>query len=198
MIELAPGYRCGELIVVAIGSGLRIGELQALQWKHISFDDCQLRVEQTLESVAGRGGGQGYLQLKPPKSKKSRRTVALGPMAVAALQSHRRKMEAEETSVIDDAPVFPNVDGGWFDKSSFYRLVWRPIKAAAHIPPKTRVHDLRHTRASVLLCDETVSDKVVQDRLGHSTFAVTMDVYGHVMTGRDKSAADSIDSILTD
>ncbi len=90
--------------------------------------------------------------------------------------------------------VFADSKGGPMRKNNFTRRSWWPLRERAGLD-KVRFHDLRHTAASLLL-SAGVHPKVVQERLGHSTVALTLDVYSHVLGGLQRDAADRIDEVL--
>ena len=79
-------------------------------------------------------------------------------------------------------------------KNNFTRRSWWPLRERAGFGG-VRFHDLRHTAASLLL-SAGVHPKVVQERLGHSTVALTLDVYSHVLGSLQRDAADMLDEVL--
>ena len=129
--------------------------------------------------------------MQPLKTKRGRRPIALDPDTVDVLRAHRgaqlvRQMELGDSLYRDDGYVFPNPTGQVLDP---FRLTdtWRRLVAKAGLP-KVRLHDLRHFHASVLLQANT-NPKIVQERLGHATIAVTMDIYSHSIPSLQRDAA---------
>ena len=125
-----------------------------------------------------------------PKSAKSRRAISLDSDTIDMLREHRGKQLLRQVELdgaySDQGLVFPGSLGGPIDPSvltrTFEKLVSRIGLTA------TRLHDLRHFHATLLLQQGT-NPKVVQERVGHSSFAITMDTYSHVAPGFQKQAA---------
>lgn len=177
--------RLGDVIILAAMTGLRKGELFALEWSDINLRERVLTVRKSLEEVAGN------LALKETKSKAGRRAVVLDDVATAALKRRQQKA-LEEGFEFDQVPlVFPNTLGGFLRSSNFARRTWQPIKTAAGIPESVKFHDLRHTQASLLLA-AGVHPKVVQERLGHSDITLTMNTYSHLLSGLQSEAVDKL------
>ncbi len=158
LLSTADGDRLEALYVLAIGTGMRMGELFALQWSDVDLDSEALTVRQTLVEVKGK------LSLAEPKTAKSRRRIELPVFAVVALWDHRKRALAEGHKATGF--VFCNVHGGPLRRSNFTRQQFKPMLKAAELPD-IRFHDLRHTAATLLLA-EGVHPKIVQERLGHA------------------------------
>jgi integrase len=184
LLKAAKDSRHYALFVLACCSGMRQGELFGLLWQHVDLDAAAVHVVHSLMEVDGK------VTLKDCKTKKSKRTIALPPMAVEALREHRKKMLAEGNIT---GPVFCAVDGGWLYKSNFYHRVWFPIRQAAGLTVK--FHSLRHSHATLLLANGTDA-KTVSERMGHSTVAFTLDTYTKVTSDQQKAAAKNIGSLL--
>ena len=133
----------------------------------------------------------------PPKTAKSRRSVALSPNAVGALQRHyaERKVACESLGITanGDDLVFRDVDGSPVSPNTVSHA-FRDICKKAAIDG-IRFHDLRHTHATLLM-KQGVNPKVVQERLGHSTISVTLDIYSHVVPGMQELAVLQFDEII--
>jgi integrase len=172
---------------LAVGSGMRLGELFGLQWPDVDLKAGAVTVRHTLIEL------NGTHTLSEPKTAKSRRRIELPDTVVGALLDHRRKMLAEGHAGV--AWVFCNQHGGPLRRSHFHRQDFKPLLKAAGLPD-IRFHDLRHTSATLLL-SQGVHPKVVQERLGHSQIGVTMDIYSHVMPGMGREAADKLNSVFT-
>jgi integrase len=185
LLAVAVGDRLRTLYVLAVFTGLRQGELFALQWSNIDLDNERLNVEHSLSELSGR------LKLSTPKSEQSTRTVSLPGVAIMALRDHKARMEAEGQS----GPwVFPDTEGGPLRKSNFLRRSFQPLLERAGIPP-TRFHNLRHTNASLNI-KAGAHAKVLQSILGHSQIAITMDIYGHLMPGAGEEAAAKLGGLF--
>ena len=179
-----------DLYYTALYTGLRLGELLALRWCNVNLDLSSLSV---VEALYRRGG---YV-IKEPKSRYSRRTVALPPSL--ALLLRRRKAEQEAQGELlgkratDSDLVFAYVDGSPLDPSTVSHAFAKTVREAG--VPHIRFHDLRHSHATLML-SAGVHPKVVSERLGHSSVAFTLDTYSHVLPGLQEQAAQRFDEHL--
>lgn len=188
LFAACQSHRLGDMIILAAMTGLRKGELFALDWNAVNLTEGVLVVRRTLQEMRG-------LTLKEPKSKAGKRVVSLGAEAVAALRSRLKKAQ-EEGFEPDQVPiVFPNNLGGYMRGSNFDRNVWYPIRKAAGIPETFVFHDLRHTQASLMLA-AGVDLKVIQKRLGHRDFATTANIYSHLLQGAEHEAVDKVTEMM--
>ncbi len=190
LLSAASSEWVGDLLcVVAVLSGLRAGEVYGLRWKDVDFEQSILRVRQQL--LHPRSG----LKVGPPKNESSRRAVDVPPQVIEALKK-RRIRQAEERLAAGtlwqrqwDGLVFTRPDGAPLDVGDATRRVLRPLLKRAGIPTEgIRFHDLRHTFATLNLLNG-VHPRVVQQALGHSTIAETMNRYSHVLPSMGKDAA---------
>jgi integrase len=92
--------------------------------------------------------------------------------------------------------VFTNTDGGYIHPGNFRTRVWLPLLEKAGLDEDVRFHDLRHTCASLLLL-ANVHPKVVSERLGHASIAITLDTYSHLLPTMQTSATDVLRGLLT-
>lgn len=186
LLAAAEAERLYALFVLAIGTGMRLGELFALQWKNVDLKRSSLAVCHTLMELNGK------LSLEEPKTAKSRRRIDLPQSAVEALRLHRAKMLKEGQGGVEW--VFCNQSGRPLRRSHFHKYVFKPLLKAAKLPD-IRFHDLRHTSASLLLA-AGVHPKVVQERLGHAQIGITLDIYSHVVPTMGVEAAGKLDAVL--
>ena len=187
LINASRKGRLSSLYVLAVTTGLRQGELLGLQWTDINLEDGSLQVRHTLQEYGGE------LNLAEPKTPSSCRRVDLPMFVVASLREHRKEMLAER----HPGPwVFCDTDGGPLRKSNLTRRDFKPLLEAAGLPP-IRFHDLRHTAATLLLA-QGVHPKIVQERLGHSSIAITLDIYSHVLPSMQRDAAQRLDDLLAE
>ena len=139
----------------------------------------------------------GTCIIKEPKTSKSRRRIALSPSLVLVLRQYRAEQEAQRTllrkPLTDEDFVFAHPDGTPLDPSTVSHTFNKVLRRAGL--PHIRLHDLRHTHASLLLQAGT-HPKIVQERLGHSSIRVTLDTYSHVMGGLQEVAAQRFDDFL--
>jgi integrase len=177
LLRSASGNRLEALYVVAVTTGLRQGELFALRWCDIDLTGATLQVCQSLAEH------NGHLEVKVPKTAKSRRRIALPKRAVDALHQHKKKMLAEGHI---DAPVFCAAEGGHLRKGNFYRRSFWPLLTKAKLP-HVGFHSLRHSHASMLFA-AGVDVKTISARLGHSKIAFTLDTYAHIIRSMEEAA----------
>ena len=166
---------------------MRRGEMLGLRWSDLDLDGATLSVQQT--RIRGAEG----LAYGSPKTAKGRRRIALDAATVVALRAHRRAQAAERLLAgsiwQDEDLVFCRQDGQPLDPDSVSQSFER-LGARAGLP-RIRLHDARHTAASLLLA-AAVHPKVVQERLGHATIATTLDTYSHVLPGLGEDAAERL------
>lgn len=191
----------GAAVVLAIGSGLRRGELLALRWKDVDLVAASVRVMRAVERVEMSDPNDPQkkridLRFKEPKTKGSRRTVILPAFAVERLRRHRREQQErfERLGVCrtNDDLVFDRDGEPWCPNTfglCFARLV-RRLK----LPP-VRLHDLRHSYTSLMVASG-VDLKTVSTALGHSSIRVTADIYAHLLPAMERSAAARLDRII--
>ncbi len=188
LIAACQGHRLGDAIIVAAMTGLRKGELFALEWSAVNLSESVLVVRRSLEET-------DRLRLKEPKTSAGRRVVSLGAEAVAALRRRLEKAVDEGFEPGQVPIVFPNTLAGHLRGSNFDRTCWYPIRAAAGIADTFVFHDLRHTQASLMLA-AGVDLKVIQKRLGHRDFATTANIYSHLLQGAQPEAVDKVDRMM--
>jgi integrase len=194
-LAAAAGDRLEALYVLAIGTGMRLGELFGLQWGDVDLEKGAVNVRHSLQEL------NGMLTLKPPKSKAGRRTIELPAAVVDALTKHREAAKGDSSvsipiNVDDTAYVFCNLHGGPLRRSHFHRQDFKPLLERAGLPPDMHFHHLRHSHASLLIA-QGENPKLVSARLGHSKIGITMDLYSHLMPGVDRAAADKMNALLT-
>lgn len=189
--ELA-GTRMAMPALMLGATGLRRSELLALKWSHLDLDNGVVRVEEGLVRTGG-----GYV-VKRPKSKKGVRQVPLSSLVVSALRAYKaeqdRRREEAGPAWVDHDLVFDDGLGEYWRPSTFSAALSAAARRAGipHLTP----HALRHTFASIVY-DRTGDMKLVQELLGHSTLAVTADIYTHTFEARKRKAAEIIESIFT-
>jgi integrase len=190
LLEVAHSLALDVLLLVALTTGMRRGELLALRWGDIDFDKGTVFVHRTMTRIAGYKLVEGE-----PKTKSSRRRIVLPAVAVDALKKHRIEQEklVAAGNWQDKGIVFCDKNGGFFCPVKLLRWFGRLLKQAglSHM----RFHDLRHSAATILLA-AGVHPKVVQELLGHSTIAMTLDTYSHVLPSMQQEAADKMDNLF--
>jgi integrase len=193
LLTAASTDRLYALYLLAVRTGMRQGELLALQWSDLHLDDHHLQVQRTLHFAAG-----GEWVLTTPKTKKSRRRIDLAPSVVEALRVHRRQQLAEQLAGGPgwnaDGFVFCRPTGLPWRGTHLYARYLTPLLRRAGLP-LIRFHDLRHTAASLLLLAH-VDIKVVSELLGHRSVAVTWDRYTHIAPSLQKDAAAALEGLF--
>jgi integrase len=189
-LRAAQGTSLHMALLLAIGTGMRRGEMLGLRWSDVDLDGAALTVNQTLQEAYGE------IIFKEPKTTRSRRRITLPGVVVDALRVHRaeqaKKTLAREPGYVKSDLVLAAPGGGPWWPSNFDR-VWRRFKTKQKL--EIRFHDLRHTHATQLL-KAGVNVKVISERLGHASIGITLDTYSHVMPGMQEEAAEKIDAGL--
>ncbi len=191
--DLARGWR---LLAV---TGMRRGEALALRWRDVDLDAGRLAVRRSVGVVKTKGAGEELVE-GPTKTGQSR-VVDLDAGTVAALRSYRAARGLLTLDLVrDSALLLSELDGTHRHPERFSRRfagqVVRARKALGeeHLPV-IRLHDLRHTHATLLLANG-VPVKVVSERLGHASATITLTVYQHVHPGMGRQAADRFAALL--
>jgi integrase len=172
-------------------TGMRRGELLALRWRDVDLKVATIAVRRSVGVV--RNAGEGAATVEAGTKTDKPRMVDLDASTVAVLRAHKQQRGEQALALArDDALVFGDLEGDHRHPERFSRLwsqtVTRAIAAGIDVPP-IRLHDLRHTHATVLLL-AGVPVHVVSQRLGHASPVVTMTVYAHVLPGSQREAAD--------
>jgi integrase len=172
---------------VLVVCGLRPGEAFGLSWVDVDLPTGRLAVRQAVTYDLDRN-----VVLSEPKTRGSRRSIAIPPELVQVLSEH---MTA--TRDIDNplGLVFPNVDGTLIHPNHWSRRDFRRICRIAGAPPGFRLYDLRHTCATLAL-KAGIHPKIVSERLGHASTRLTLDTYSHVMPTMQDVATQQIASIV--
>ena len=188
-LEAAKGTPYYYLFHLAVYTGLRRSELLGLRWKDVELRLATLSVTQVMHRLQG-----GEIVFLEPKTAKGRRQVALTPESAITLRVHKEKQKAFKESLgetlVEDDLVFSTHEGKPFPPISVNHGFQRIIRKAGL--ERIRLHDLRHSHATLMM-KQGVNPKIVQERLGHSSIAVTMDIYSHVVPGMQEAAALAFD-----
>ena len=177
--------------VLSASTGMRRGEVLGLRWQDIDFDRRRLAIRQTIISIDYR------VEISEPKTARGRRSVALDTGTVTALRAHRASQNQEKLilgeAYQDMGLVFCRADGTPVHPDRFTQMFDKHVRDSGI--PRIRLHDLRHTHATLALA-AGIHPKVVSERLGHSTVAFTMDVYSHAIPSMEAEAADTIANLV--
>lgn len=184
-------------------TGMRSGELLALQWGDFDFEGRTLAIERALHYDEDRPAGERYYigDVKHGRP----RTITISHRVVEVMKAWRKTLLSEHGARVMRVlkatdPVFPTTEGRSATQSALQHSFERVQRAfrQAHPDfnlPNLSVHDLRHTHASLLL-HRKQSLKVVQERLGHASGQVTINTYSHLLPGAQQQAADDLDDML--
>jgi len=190
-LESAGSDRLAALWRVYCLTGVRRGEGLGLSWDSMDLESGEIRVVRTLGEVGSK------LVWGTPKTAKGMRTVALDPGTVAALRSHRGRQAAEKLALgagyLDEGLVFAAANG---------RPIWpgsvsdrfHALSEAAGLP-RIRLHDLRHSAASLALA-AGIDLKTVSTNLGHAGISITADRYSHVLPAAAREAAAKVAAVV--
>ncbi len=177
---------------LALTTGLRRGELLGLAWRDVDLEAAWLNVRRTVITV------NRSVQFSTPKTSAGRRSVALDAGMVELLRQHRLRQlkERHDLGLAAQQPddlVFASIEGEPLHPEAFSDAFGRLAKAAGL--PRIRLHDLRHTAATLLLA-AGVHPKVVQERLGHSSVSITLDLYSHTVPSLQEEAASKLGALV--
>ena len=182
------------LYIIALTTGMRQGEILALQWGDIDLTHGHLQVQRTIARIGKLG-----FQISEPKTVKSRRSIHLTALALEALKRHRLRQHEQRLAIgpawEDQNWVFCNAVGRPIEAGNLLRRSFIPLLENAGLP-RIRFHDLRHSAASLLLLMGT-HPKIVQELLGHSNISMTLDTYSHVLPSLQKEAVEQLNFLLT-
>jgi integrase len=183
--------RLGALYTVPMAIGLRPGEALGLMWSDIDWERSTLHVTRSLQRIEGK------LRIEELKSRSSRRSIKLPEVALTSLKAHRIHQAQERLAA---GPHWQNSDLIFTTRQGrplapcFIARSFKRILNLADLPD-TRVYDLRHTCATLLLV-QGVHPRVVMEILGHSQISLTMNTYGHVIPQLQQEAASKLDALL--
>ncbi len=187
LLESVREHRLESLFVLALSTGMRLGELLGLKWQDINFADGTLQIRRILSYVRSKG----FVESEP-KTARSRRHIILPAFVLESLKQHRvRQLEAKlkaGTFWEDRDLVFCTAQGSYLNPVSTVQDIFKAVLRKAGLP-RMRFHDLRHSAATILL-SMGVHPKVVQELLGHSQISMTMDTYSHVLPTMQKDAME--------
>jgi len=174
--EHYPFFFCG------FRTGMRLGEIIALHWGDIDFNGGFIRVERSYRKGI----------ITKPKNGKTRR-VDMSDQLRSVLKglSTQRKRQALETGKTEPAEIIFHRDGGYMEQKYIRRIFKRVLKKAGL--RQIRLHDIRHTYASLLL-SMGKSPVYVKEQLGHSSIDVTVDIYGHWIPSGDNKEVNALDN----
>ena len=190
-LDLAKGTDMYIPVLLATNLGLRRGEILALRWEHIDFDNAVVHIKENCVITE-----DGALT-KAPKSAAGVRDITLGTHVLEELKLAHVRYNTNKLAMgpafRDSGLVFSQEDGSGYRPESLTRMWARFLEK--HQLKHIRFHDLRHSCATALL-EAGVDPKTVQNRLGHADIAMTMNIYAHCTQTMDRNAAQKIDNMI--
>jgi integrase len=184
-------HRLHAAFLLGATTGMRRGEVLGLRWTNVDLRRRRIKVVETVLNIAYE------ITEGTPKTARGRRTVAIDAATVEALRDHRRKQAVERAAAGSDWTeldlVFTRPDGTYVHPDIYSQTFRRAVRRLGL--PYIRLHDLRHTHATLGL-EAGIPVKVMSTRLGHATTAFTQDVYMHSVPSLEDSAADQIADLI--
>lgn len=191
LLIVAGDKDLGVLLQVAITTGMRRGELLGLRWSDVDWAAATIRVRRQLQRIPDRG-----LVFSEPKSKSGIRTVQLGSYTLKKLMQYKNCQDREFAAGENkENLIFPSSDGTPKEPRVLVTQ-FKALLVKAGINPKIRIHDLRHTAASLMLMSGMELIRIAR-QLGHSKPSITLDIYGHLIPGLENDAAQRLDELVT-
>lgn len=183
-----------EYFRTAVITGMRPGELSGLRWDDLDAVGFIICVQR---SLGWKTSGKGWT-LSPPKTAKGRREITISKSLVVTLIELKKRQDAHRDAAganyKDKGFIFVDEAGSPL-KRDVLRRVFKEALATAGLPKNIRLHDLRHTSATLLLkAGENI--KVVSERLGHANVSITLEIYAHVLPGMQRDAANRMEELL--
>lgn len=192
LVESLKGHRLELVVLTAIITGMRRGEILALRWADVDMERRVLIVLHTVDYIPPFG----YVE-NEPKTKTGKRLIDLPEFYIALLKKHKVKQERQRRKVGDKWEnrdlVFPDTTGGYMSpahlNADFKEILVRA--GIAHMP----FHDLRHSAATILI-SMGIHPKVIQELLGHSDISITLGIYGHLFPTMGQGVAQKWDGVF--
>ena len=184
-MELLKNTEFYKYAFIALKTGMRIGEMLALTWDDVDLVYGTITINKTLQYL------NGIKKIKPPKTKKSNRTIPIDEKTVKFLKLLKaQQKELKLKTGISYKYVFSNPEGEPMSPVNVSgKLMHRALEK--YDIPAIRFHDFRHLHATLLL-KAGVNPKIVSERLGHSTIAITLDIYSEVIPDMQREAIEKI------
>jgi integrase len=198
-LDWTHGHRDRTAWLTLAHTGMRRGELLALRWRDVDLDAGTISVRRSVGAVRVKGQGERIIEGSTKTDRP--RLVDLDAVNAAALRAHRRERGALSLALArPDALVFGDVFGKHLHPTRFSRRFTEAVARCRRelgdaAPAVIRLHDLRHTHATVLLA-AGISVKMVSERLGHANATITLGVYAHVTQAMGRQAADTFAALL--
>ncbi|HAF24550.1 MAG TPA: site-specific integrase [Blastocatellia bacterium] len=195
-LEAAKADAHSLIFPFALATGMRPEEYLALQWKDLDLINGKATVQRTLCWRRAKGGGWYF---GPPKTQHSRRTIPLPGSLLIDVRRHKAQQAERRLKCGSEYQgwdlVFATATGGPLHPDNLNARNFKAACKRAEMSPKFSLYILRHTCATLLLL-AGVNPKIVAERLGHSSIAITLDIYSHVLPSMQQIAADELENML--
>jgi len=194
-LEFTKNSRYHIIFLLAATTGMRRGEVLGVKWEDISLETGKLCVRRSYTR-----GVVGHI-FQEPKTAAGIRTIVLPQQTVDALKKHRLVLEEDRKKAEKNGTEYNNhglvvqTRNGFPVSPYFLEARWLDLLRKSGLP-KIRLHDLRHTHASLLL-KAGIHPKAVSERLGHSSIMITLDRYSHLFPTLQQEAAERFDELLS-
>ncbi|MBS4053240.1 MAG: site-specific integrase [Thermaerobacter sp.] len=197
LIAVALADRLGPVVITMLGTGLRLGEVLALEWSNVNLQDSLLQVQHTAVQTKTPTKSKRQKLIQSPKTDSGKRAIPLPADVVSILRQWSATQAQEKlklgSTYTDSGRVFTSSVGTPLLQRNLARKL-SELAAKANIK-HVNPHALRHTYATRLL-EANVHPKVVQELLGHTDITLTLNTYSHVMPEIKKAAAKALDAVL--
>jgi integrase len=198
LIAAAKGMQLEAIVILAITTGMRHGEIIGLSWHDINVEEHYLSVKRTVTRLSGvKDRFAGRFEVTSPKTEGGQRTILLADIVMQALQEQRLRQQEARVKAGEKWQehdlVFTNTHGGYLNPDALLAQFHQLLEKVGL--PRMRLHDLRHSAATILLGKGT-HPKLVQELLGHSSIDITMDIYSHVIPSMQHGMMEKWDDFL--
>lgn len=186
--------------VLAVVLGIRRGELLALRWSDVDAERGTVTIQRTMSRRLdpARPTRRVWYIAEIPKTAAANRTIRLPRICLEAMHTHRTRWVERRLAFgagwSDDEAVFDDGIGAYYASPNWLDATIRRFRRLGIVPASMRVHDLRHTAASVMLI-QRIPYTTVSHLLGHATPATTLRVYGHLVSDTIEQAIDTLDAV---
>jgi len=189
ILRASEGTQLELAVGLALGTGMRRGEILGLAWEDVHLDSGVLHVSRSLHIT------QAGLVLEDPKTRRSRRAITLPQFLVDLLAKERARERADPVTVAGlPLNLVVRTEAGRAWNPDTLSSTWRRLSRRVGLP-SVRFHDLRHAHATLMLV-MGIHPKIVSERLGHSSIGITLDTYSHVLPSMQIQAAAALDELL--
>lgn len=190
-LRATEGHSLHTAWVLAATTGMRRGELLGLRWSDVDFSNRRLSIQRSLVTA-------GYqTSLTEPKTSRGRRSVVIDSRTASILKEHRRAQLEDRLALgeayLDQGLVLCRPDGSPIHPDALTKHFVKAVKASGL--PRIRLHDLRHTHATLAL-QANINPKIVSERLGHASVAFTLDTYSHAVPAIHEAAAEQLGAVV--